>query len=77
MKIRKNSRKCSQTILGIDEASMKLAVERRVHGVEQEISEEIITEQQTIADTFYELGIIPTKINVKERVFSFEKDGGK
>ncbi len=64
-------------ILGIDEASMKLAVERRVHGVEKEISEEIITEQQTIADTFYELGIIPTKINVKERVFSFEKDGGK
>lgn len=64
-------------ILGIDEASMKLAVERRVHGVEKEISEEIITEQQSIADTFYELGIIPTKINVKERVFSFEKDGGK
>jgi sulfonate transport system substrate-binding protein len=64
-------------VLGIDEASMKLAVERRVHGVEKEITEEIIIEQQTIADTFYELGIIPTKINVKERVFSFEKEGGK
>lgn len=64
-------------ILGIDEASMKLAVERRVYGVEEEISEEIITEQQSIADTFFELGIIPKKINVKERVFSFEKDGGK
>lgn len=64
-------------ILGIDDASLKLAVERRVYGVEQEISGEIITEQQAIADTFYELGIIPSKINVKERVFSFEKDGGK
>lgn len=64
-------------LLRIDEASMKLAVERRVYGVEQEISEDIITEQQEIADTFYELGIIPTKINVKERMFSFEKGGGK
>ena len=69
--------KMLSAILGVNEASMKLAVERREHGVEKEISEEIIAEQQTIADTFYELGIIPTKIKVKEQVFSFEKDGGK
>jgi len=64
-------------ILGIEKASMKLAVERRVYGVEKEMTEDIITEQQAIADTFFELGIIPTKVNVKERVFSFEKDEGK
>ncbi|MEI4769962.1 sulfonate ABC transporter substrate-binding protein [Psychrobacillus sp. FJAT-51614] len=63
------------SILGIDESSMRLAVERRVYGV-QEITAEIIKEQQEIADTFYELKIIPNKINVEDSVYSFEKDEG-
>ncbi|MFX3672841.1 MAG: sulfonate ABC transporter substrate-binding protein [Paenisporosarcina sp.] len=60
------------SVLGIDETSMKLAVERRVYGVD-EIDAEIIKEQQEIADTFYELKIIPKEINVEDSVFTFDK----
>ncbi|WP_067725601.1 sulfonate ABC transporter substrate-binding protein [Oceanobacillus damuensis] len=52
-------------ILNIDEDSIKLAVERRVYGVDP-LSEEIIEEQQEIADTFYRLEIIPKKIDVAD-----------
>jgi len=52
-------------ILNIEEDSIRMAVERRTYGVD-EITEEIIKEQQDIADTFYELNIIPKQINVEE-----------
>lgn len=52
-------------ILNIDKASIEMAIERRVYGVD-EVSEEIINEQQEIADTFFELKIIPKKINVRD-----------
>ena len=51
--------------LKIDEASIKMAVERRVFGVD-ELSPDIMGEQQMIADTFYELEIIPKKVNVQD-----------
>ncbi len=53
--------------LKMDTESVTKAVERRVYGVE-EISDEIIEEQQQIADLFYKLNIIPKKISVKEAV---------
>ena len=52
-------------ILNIDEASIKKSIERREYGVD-EINEDIIEEQQEIADTFYELGIIPEKLEVRD-----------
>src|SRR5699024_6869586 len=52
-------------ILNIDEASVKMSVERRVYGID-EINDEIIAEQQDIADIFYELDIIPTLVDVTE-----------
>lgn len=52
-------------ILGIDEAAIRMTVERRTYGVE-DLSEEILEEQQEIADTFYRLDIIPKPIQVKE-----------
>lgn len=52
-------------ILNLDQESIKIAVERRVYGVD-EINHDIIAEQQDIADTFYELGIIPKRIDVSE-----------
>ncbi len=52
-------------ILGIKEEAIKVAVERREFGVE-EITEDIIMEQQNIADIFYELDIIPKKLDVSE-----------
>ena len=61
-------------ILGIDKSSMDLAVERRVYGLD-EIDATIIKEQQEIADTFFELKIIPKKVNVEDSVYTFdEKD---
>lgn len=52
-------------ILNIDEDSIKKSIERREYGVD-EINEDIIEEQQEIADTFYELGIIPEKLDVSD-----------
>ncbi|MED5100612.1 aliphatic sulfonate ABC transporter substrate-binding protein [Niallia circulans] len=63
--------KMLSSILGIDEASMNMAVERRVYGVE-EISASIIKEQQEIADTFYNLQLIPKKIKVNENVYTID-----
>lgn len=52
-------------VLNIEEDAVQLAAERRTYGVD-EITDEIIEEQQDIADTFYELNIIPNEIDVKE-----------
>ncbi|WP_379598348.1 hypothetical protein [Oceanobacillus luteolus] len=52
-------------LLGIDEDSIRMSVERRTYGVEA-ISEEIIKEQQEIADIFYDLDIIPKELEIKE-----------
>lgn len=52
-------------ILNLDEESLKVAVERRVYGVD-DITEEIINEQQDIADMFYDLDIIPEKVDVRK-----------
>ncbi|MGJ9456746.1 sulfonate ABC transporter substrate-binding protein [Oceanobacillus sp. CF4.6] len=52
-------------ILKIDKESIKMAVERRVYGVDS-LNENIIKEQQEIADTFFRLDIIPKKIDVKD-----------
>ncbi|WP_156288578.1 sulfonate ABC transporter substrate-binding protein [Oceanobacillus salinisoli] len=52
-------------ILNIDEASVEKSVKRRVYGIE-EITDDIIEEQQEIADVFYQLEIIPKELNVEE-----------
>lgn len=55
-------------LLGIDQEAMELAVKRRDYGVE-EMSREIIEEQQRNADTFFELKVIPKKVVTKDTVF--------
>lgn len=52
-------------ILNIDEDSIRMSVERRSYGID-EITEEIINEQQDIADLFYKIDIIPVEIDVSE-----------
>lgn len=52
-------------ILNIEEDSIRLSVERRIYGVDK-ITDEIIVEQQEIADLFFELEIIPKEINVND-----------
>ena len=53
--------------LGIDVPSLELASGRREYGI-QPISEDVIAEQQKIADTFAQLGLIPEPIQVNEAV---------
>lgn len=53
--------------LGIDVESLELAAGRRAYGI-QRIDEELIQAQQSIADTFYELGLIPDKLDIHDAV---------
>jgi sulfonate transport system substrate-binding protein len=53
--------------LGIDVPSLELAAGRREYGV-LPITDEVIAEQQKIADTFEKLGLIPQPIQVKDAV---------
>lgn len=54
--------------LGIDVPTLKLAAGRREYGV-RPITDEVIAEQQRIADTFAKLGLIPQPIHVKDAVW--------
>ncbi|WJQ09868.1 sulfonate ABC transporter substrate-binding protein [Geobacillus stearothermophilus] len=54
--------------LGIDEAALEVASKRRTYGLEP-ITNEVITQQQTIADQFRQLGLLPKKIDVNEAVW--------
>jgi sulfonate transport system substrate-binding protein len=51
--------------LGIEVPTLEKVVRRREYGAEP-ITDEMIADQQEIADTFHELGLIPEKINVQE-----------
>lgn len=53
--------------LGIDVSSLEKAAIRRTYGV-QKMSEQVLNDQQMIADTFYQVKLIPEKFNVKEAV---------
>ncbi|RFU71215.1 sulfonate ABC transporter substrate-binding protein [Peribacillus saganii] len=54
-------------LLKIDEKSLLKSAQRRDYGLDQ-LTKQIISEQQEIADTYVELGIIPKKINVMDVV---------
>jgi sulfonate transport system substrate-binding protein len=54
--------------IGIEPAAVDLAVGRYAYGVKP-ISDQVVAEQQKIADTFYELKLIPKKISIKEAVW--------
>ncbi|MGM8215288.1 sulfonate ABC transporter substrate-binding protein [Bacillaceae bacterium W0354] len=51
--------------LQINEEAIEITVNRREYGIEP-LNEDIINEQQEIADLFYELEIIPEKLNVRD-----------
>lgn len=52
-------------VLGLDRSILDLAVSRGGYGVIP-VNRAIIAEQQAVADTFYELKLIPKKINVAD-----------
>lgn len=53
--------------VGIPEEVLTVALERQSYGV-QPLSEKVIAEQQSIADTFHELGLIPAKLVISDVV---------
>ncbi|SFJ49256.1 sulfonate ABC transporter substrate-binding protein [Thermoflavimicrobium dichotomicum] len=53
--------------LGIDVKSLEVAAKRRNYGV-QKMSNQVIAEQQKVAETFLKLGLIPKAIKVKDAV---------
>ena len=55
--------------LGIDASSLEIAIGRLSHGAKP-LDEPVICEQQTIADRFYALGLIPRRIDVRDAVWS-------
>lgn len=52
-------------VLGIDLESMKKATDRKIFGVVP-IDDRLIAEQQKVADTYYQLKLIPKQLDVKE-----------
>ncbi|MDB5056497.1 MAG: sulfonate transporter periplasmic sulfonate-binding protein SsuA [Bacilli bacterium] len=59
-------------LLGIDVASLDVAANRRDYGV-LPIDDEIIAQQQQIADTFLKVGLLPKAIVVKDAVLPAAK----
>ena len=52
-------------VLGIDVATLEVVAKRRPYGM-QPITDEVITYQQKVADTFYELKLLPKQLKVSE-----------
>jgi len=59
----------SSEVTGVDIESQTVASKRYVIDL-QPISEAVINKQQSIADTFADLGLIPAKINVRDIVWT-------
>ena len=51
--------------IGLDQATLELALSRGGYGVKP-VSESVLAEQQRVADTFYDLKLIPKHINVRD-----------
>jgi sulfonate transport system substrate-binding protein len=51
--------------IGLDRPTLELALSRGGYGVTP-VSDAVLTEQQAIADSFYELKLIPKRINVRD-----------
>ncbi|QSJ18740.1 sulfonate ABC transporter substrate-binding protein [Nostoc sp. UHCC 0702] len=59
-------------VLGIDIETMKKATNRRTFGIVP-IDDNLINLQQEVADTYYQLKLIPKQVNVKEAVLTKEQ----
>ncbi|MHC5742930.1 MAG: sulfonate ABC transporter substrate-binding protein [Nostoc sp.] len=58
--------------LGIPAAALEIAEKRRKYGV-LPLTDEVITQQQNIADTFYKIKLVPKQIQVKDIVWNGNK----
>lgn len=56
--------------LGIDAKTLEKVLDRRAFGIEK-TSEDIMKDQQQVADKFYDLKLIPKKINTSDALFQY------
>ena len=54
--------------VGLDPATLELAVRRESYGAKP-VSDTVLADQQKIADVFYDLKLIPARINVRDAAF--------
>ncbi|BAZ50626.1 aliphatic sulfonate ABC transporter periplasmic ligand-binding protein [Nostoc sp. NIES-4103] len=72
---KKHQEEVAQTlspVLGIDIETMRKATNRRTFGIVP-IDDNLINLQQEVADTYYQLKLIPKQVNVKEAVLTKEQ----
>jgi sulfonate transport system substrate-binding protein len=60
----KDAASALSTQIGLDQPTLELALSRGGYGVTP-VSDAVLAEQQAIADSFYELKLIPKRINVR------------
>lgn len=54
-----------EPVLGLERSIVELAVKRLAYGV-QPVTKEVLAEQQQVADAFFDLKLIPKKLDVRE-----------
>jgi len=59
-------------VLGIDIETMRKATNRRTFGIVP-INDELVNLQQQVADTYYQLKLIPKQVNVRDAVLTKEQ----
>jgi sulfonate transport system substrate-binding protein len=63
-----------QPQIGLDQATLELALSRGGYGVTP-VSDAVLAEQQRIADTFYDLKLIPKHINIRDATLQAPSSG--
>lgn len=58
-------------ITGIDVDIQRLAAERANYAISP-VSEAVVQQQQSVADLFFKLGVIPKSINIREAVWNLQ-----
>ena len=59
-------------VIGVDVAILEEVARRQSFGIEP-ISDALVAEQQSIADTFFNLGLIPKQITISDAVWRWEE----
>ncbi|MFA5678575.1 MAG: sulfonate ABC transporter substrate-binding protein [Pseudomonas sp.] len=62
-------------LIGLDNAITRLAIERKSHDT-RPLNDDVISQQQRIADTFHELKLIPKKLNIRDVIWTPEAQTG-
>lgn len=60
-------------VIGVDASILEEVARRQNFGIEP-VSDALVAEQQSIADTFFNLGLIPKQITISEAVWRWEGD---